>query len=97
MSIVVEVNVPGLQGPSGPAGVGADPSIIRGGLVPPTYNVGTTYNVGEYVTQNGKEYRLSSAAPVGVFDAQYWQEISTQSNAERLRELEIRVENLEQV
>lgn len=94
-STVVEVNIPGLQGPAGPRGDGADPSAIRGGLIPPPYNVGTTYNLGEYVSQEGREYKLATLHTAGAFDAQNWQEVSTISNTLRLEALEARVALLE--
>ena len=89
MSVIVEVDVPGVQGPRGPAGDGADPSTLRGGPLPAAYNVGTTYAIGDYVSQGGLEYKAKEVPVVGAFDPQYWVVTSTQHNCERLDAAEL--------
>ena len=92
---IVEVDVPGIQGPSGPVGVGEDLSSVRGGIVPPNYNEGTTYAVGSFVSQSGLEYMCEAIPVVGAFDSQYWVVASTKSNTARITTLEDRILALE--
>lgn len=94
-NIVIEVDVPGVQGPTGPAGTGADPSTLRGGGIPPDHNIGTSYVIGSRVTMNALEYVAVNVPAIGEFDASDWQLVSTQANSIRLDLLEKRIEALE--
>ena len=95
MSTIIEVDVPGIQGPAGPTGSGADPSAIRGGSLPPDFNVGAAYFPGSRVTRLGLEYICVTNPIIGDFTPDNWQIVSTQNNSLRIDELLNRVSALE--
>ena len=80
----VEVDVPGLQGPAGPAGTGADPATLRGGSVPPLYNEATQYTVGSRVTYQDLEYTALVETVAGTFVVASWKEVSIQALEARI-------------
>ena len=93
--VVIEVNVPGAQGPAGPAGPGADMTILRGAPAPNDFNIGTTYVENDYVSYLGKEYVSIGTATVGQFITEEWQEVSIWKNETRIVAQEAAVAALE--
>lgn len=88
MSTVIEVNVPGAQGPQGPE---ADLTVLRGTGVVSLFSAEVTYQEGSFVLSAGKEYVAVTTTTLGSFIANEWQEVSVQSNEARIAALEIAV------
>lgn len=82
---VIEVNVPGPQGPAGAANL--DP--VRGNTDPILFEADSSYALNSYVVYLGKEYRALVAVDPNTFLPTQWQEVSVQANELRIRNLEL--------
>lgn len=66
-----------------------DVNLVRGNTPPPEFDQNNPYSLNDRITYNGKEYRYKSQnTTTSVFDANLWQEVSTNSNELRIDKLE---------